>query len=701
MPLLECLRGSLTDVTPDLIDRIVEEQLAPTEDVDAAGETKTRTRAESRANAENQLGDEARLKRWKNAHQFCKAVAPRRIKDFKHPYPGSRDCEWQYDMDGNQVYRLRKIGDPDEIVIRSENGQTLSTETKPYSLCFPFLGTHWQLADFGIGVGLYYTILVVWMVFLALLFLINVPAMFCNKEFKRTMVEYKTCRGFNISYIGIKKNITQTLTWEKDMATCYPELEQTPNFCLFNYPNRYGPNNLTTYDHFISNQDYEGAIAANDPAIYDYGGSFVPVTLLQGITECVCMFLMIIMMVSVRRFEENVEEKFDLKSQTSQDYSIRISGVLPRDPKAYQTYFDNMLKQYKYLKVPGDPATSQFSNEGVVRVTVLYDIDKIMSSIHSNTLATRAYDASHLHYVAGDMDTVMNVKEQKEGYYLKGKNNKPTFSTWLKTKLGCTKFGYYATIHARDISNKRLDQSIQELKTVDVNADGTFVPIRNETTHCQEDDLEMAMYRLPIFAFVTFNLEAQQKFILKKYDERQGGFWKKYVKRCGRASYALELYRDHVDAIGKGSPYLVHPLPEDTSEEIRTQTSNLANSILEEATCVEAEEPSDIDWTKQGYLTGKMPLGDPDLSWAPRPGSTNKYRKKCCSNIVSYIIAALILVILFYILLTVETQAGKIKESFEKVTGPSAYLDRIVGWVLAGTVTIINAALPVSFTCLS
>ena len=53
------------------------------------------------------------------------------------------------------------------------------------------------------------------------------------------------------------------------MATCYPELEQTPNFCLFNYPNRYGPNNLTTYDHFISNQDYEGAIAANDPAIYD------------------------------------------------------------------------------------------------------------------------------------------------------------------------------------------------------------------------------------------------------------------------------------------------------------------------------------------------------------------------------------------------------------------------------------------------
>jgi len=122
MPLLECLRGSLTDVTPDLIDRIVEEQLAPTDNVDAAGETKTRTRAESRANAENQLGDEARLKRWKNAHQFCKAVAPRRIKDFKHPYPGSRDCEWQYDMDGNQVYRLRKIGDPDEIVIRSENG---------------------------------------------------------------------------------------------------------------------------------------------------------------------------------------------------------------------------------------------------------------------------------------------------------------------------------------------------------------------------------------------------------------------------------------------------------------------------------------------------------------------------------------------------------------------------------------------------
>ena len=75
-------------------------------------------------------------------------------------------------------------------------------------------------------------------------------------------------------------------------------------------------------------------------------------------------------------------------------------------------------------------------------------------------------------------------------------------------------------------------------------------------------------------------------------------------------------------------------------------TTSKGDQLLEEATVVEAEEPSDINWMTQGYLTGKMPLGDPDLDWQNRPGSKNKLLTKRCKNFSSYIIAAFILVIL-------------------------------------------------------
>ena len=88
-----------------------------------------------------------------------------------------------------------------------------------------------------------------------------------------------------------------------------------------------------------------------------------------------------------------------------------------------------------------------------------------------------------------------------------------------------------------------------------------------------------------------------------------------------------------------------------------------------------------------------MPLGDPDLSWAPRPGSKNKYYVKQCANIKSYAIAMTILIILFGILLAIETQAASFRAKFN-----NAYLDQAVGWILAGTVTLINLALPVSRT---
>ena len=155
-----------------------------------------------------------------------------------------------------------------------------------------------------------------------------------------------------------------------------------------------------------------------------------------------------------------------------------------------------------------------------------------------------------------------------------------------------TKFGYYATIHKQKSAKFNLDQSIQSCKQVERDPDATeesegngFRPVINATTSCQEDDPEMILYRMPIFAFVTFNLEVQQQFVVENYDQKDSGIWKTLVKKyCGcKTNYALQLYRDHVQAVGKTSPYLAHPLPADTPEDIREMTKNLgarATSLL-------------------------------------------------------------------------------------------------------------------------
>jgi hypothetical protein len=448
------------------------------------------------------------------------------------------------------------------------------------------------------------------------------------------------------------------------------------------------------WDKWVYNQDYKGVVELNGASLYDYGGSLAPVTILQGITECVCMILMIALILIMRRSEAAAAEKFDDLLQTAQDYSIRVSGILPRDPKAYKTFFDNMLKKHKEIHIENDPMTLTKSKVGVVRVTILYDIDKMMSALQSKILANRAYTAAHLHYSVRDVETTMSVEQQKEGYLKDGKNGKPTLSTKIKTMLGCTQFGYYSKIYNMENANEMLDQSIQQLKKVTLDSNGKFIAEIDENTKCQEEDPEILQYRLPIFAFVTFNTEAQQNVIKEVFDNRDKGLWQTLFKEgacCGKASYPLTLLREHFQ--NTDSAYLVHPLPSDTPENVVQETDSLNQQLLEYCKVVEAPEPSDINWTTQGYLTGKMPLADPDLSWdAPKPGSANKYKNKVCSNIKSYAIAITILIILFMVLLAIETQATSLRKAFN-----NAYFNQAVGWILAGTVTLINLALPVRY----
>ena len=335
MVLLEIKRGPLSSVTVNSIDRVIEENtsgMAELQDEETK-QARARSATEEKHAAKGQLTAEAKNKRFKRAHEYCRAVAPRRIKDFSYYKDGSGHCRWQTDNDGEQVWRLRQVGDPEYVEIRTSDGQTPTaarenTGTKPYNLCCPLIGSHWQLADFGIGVGLYYTMLIVWMVFLALLFIINTPAMFCNSQFKFKMAEYKTCRNFTN---GQQTNgVGAPLTWTQDAVYCGAPLGMTgttaviskngdeleksfSQFCMFTFPN-----NLTLWDNWVAHEDYVGVTTGSklDVRRFDYGGSLAPVTMLQGVTECVCIFCMIILMVALRRFEKKVEIRFDEALQT-------------------------------------------------------------------------------------------------------------------------------------------------------------------------------------------------------------------------------------------------------------------------------------------------------------------------------------------------------------------------------------------------
>jgi hypothetical protein len=268
MPILELLRGDcfgggVASVPPAAIDEIIsgnsavevaDSSVERKEEEETNNKSAASLRRMSRAKAKDALSEEARKERWKKAHEYCRAVVPRRIKDFSPYLDGSGDYKWQKDNDGNQIWRLRQFGDPDYISIRTRHAPTPASErqntgTRPYNFWCPIWESHTQLADFGIGVGLYYSMLVVWMIFLGALFLINTPAMFCNAEFKKTLNSYKTCRNMtqsnaaglsfsawnNASVYGVSaydcgSKLNMLPSAERSSITTY-EIQSVPSFC--------------------------------------------------------------------------------------------------------------------------------------------------------------------------------------------------------------------------------------------------------------------------------------------------------------------------------------------------------------------------------------------------------------------------------------------------------------------------------------
>ncbi len=657
MVLLECLRGSVDSIPAQEIDRII---LSDTntgieaDDAAVGGESKqTESQIREGQSQANQK------ERFKNAHKYCRAVVPRRIKDF-HKDPNNPNISiFTTDLDGDQTWRLRQIGDP--VKIQTHDGEEY-TGTKPYPVCCPCKEAHLQLADFGIGVGLYYTTLATWMGFLLLLFVINVPPMYCNVQFKQNLADYKACRG-------LSADNTTGLVPAEDCANFWGA-DAPPALCGFVYPDTV--NGTTTWDQWIAEQDYANSV--KQFSRFDYGGSLAPVTVLQGVVECVTIFIMIVLMVALRRFEDKVANAFDAKLQSCQDYSVRVSGVLPRDPQAYYDYYNDMLKRKGLMGQPGQP------NVGVLRVTVLYDIDNVVTAMRWRLRAHRNREAADIAYTVRDTAKTLDLDAQKEDYLKGGTDGKPTTCNWLKGKIGCGRWGTYLARESAKAADAALEKAIQELRNAE--RDGTL--ICDPHTGDAQDDPTMRDHRRPIFAFVVFQTEQQQTFICNQHDHG-------LLIRRKRYNNAVESLRNYVETTGKTSPMLAHPLPANATEADRVNRKQLGMSLLDNVSLAEANEPSDVNWSTQGYLTGRNPVGDADLDQTGRPGGSRKNCTKCLRNVGSLVVAAVILIILFVILLYVSISTA----SLSRGSLGSAYLDTAIGYILAGLISFINMLLPV------
>jgi hypothetical protein len=736
MVLLEFLRGSASSIPASSIDDIVNDEdnagidgLAISisfADEDAAargeGEAKMATVRRGAAHARTSIhsaalaanSKEKRQERFKKAHEYCRAVIPRRIKDFKRD--AQNNCEWHYDENGMQIWRLRQMGDPSSVRI---GGQDEDVGTKQYELCCAHknisqpitaicTNTHWALGDFGIGVGLYYTMLVTWMVLFAALFLLNAAPMYCNQQFKSNLAEYKSCRGLEFgngtfTHAHDARNLTCAMMWMPSSAVS----ESTPLFCGFQYPmpseytqlnasgeapvDRQGASNsttgwVTTWDLWIAQQDYAGAGNQIFPR-YDYGGSLAPLTPLQGGIQVASVLLMILFMVSLRRYFKAIGNEFDENLLSAQDFSVRVSGVLPRDPQAYYDHFNELLRQAGNLGGRGALIGVAGEHEhGVVRVTVVYDNDKMFKALRARSLARRAYKAALLAYEVRDPNETPDFQMQRE-LYLKGSKDgrTPTFSSSLKQMLGCGKSGMYAAHHRLVKAERAVEKAIQELKKQDETVKkGEYKPVYDGPGNTQLDDMDMQNHRRPIFAFVTFQSEDQQSFIKKYYD-------KGYLINRKRRQDGLECLVNYVQNTSEGEGWLKHPLPANAPADVKAARKQLGADLLDNCVCVEAQEPSDINWETQGYLTTKMPLGDPALDFTNRPGGANKWCHRVFRSFAAYTAAGFILVVLFTILLFVTVWTQQLLDflGIKDATTITA-----VGYGIAGIITLINILLP-------
>ena len=724
MVLLECLRGSADSIPAGSIDDIVQDDvntgldstmisLSLEDGEESKMATVTRQKSGSiHSYAINADSEEMRKMRFKRAHEYCRAVIPRRIKDYTRD--SSNRYEWHKDKDGNQIWRLRTVGDPSSINI---GGMDEDTGTKQYELCCTSrnanqpitaicTNTHWALGDFGIGVGLYYTMLLTWMCLLAGLFLLNAPPMYCNQLFKANLAMYKSCR--NLTYDVAVQTFMHSRDADagecKDLWSEEYLATSMPNICGFEFPNsatdwdfvtlntsgvdRLGASLNTTgwvtkWDLWIAQQDYEGAGDQLFPR-YDYGGSLAPVTTLQGSVQIISVIIMIAFMVSLRRYFYHVAYEFDEKLLSAQDYSVRVSGVLPRDPQAYYDHFNELLSQAGNLGGRGPLMGVPGEHEcGVVRVSIVYDNDAIIQALRARIVARRAYTAARLAYEVRDPSKSLDFEMQRKEYLKDSKDGKnPTFGVWLSQRLGCGKAAMYAAHHKLLKAEQNLQKAIQELKSCQKDENGKFQAVYSGPNKIQDDDYDMKNHRRPIFAFVTFQSEDQQVFIKKYYE-------KGYLIRRKRYADGLQILENYVQSTSEADGWLQHPLPSKAPADVKAARKQLGSDLLNVCSLQEAEEPSDIDWTTQGYLTGKMPLGDQSLDFSGRPGGSNKWSTKFLKSIQAYTVSAIILIVLFGILLLVTDATQRATIGFD-----NAYVSTAIGYIIAGLITVINILLP-------
>lgn len=661
--LLDYLRGDMDSIPLEAIDSIIDEATHTEETLEAQLESKNGQAAVVRRQSQRKRDQSERLKK---AHEYCRAVLPRRLRDFDID-PGNPGVKhFLVDADGKDVWRLRKLGDPQEIQTREG---PKSTETKPYPLCFPLVDSHWQLADFGIGVGMYFTTLVVYAGICGLLLAINIPMMLCNVNYKRALAKFPT--NFNTTNVTGPVLGTSAATaihaGVEDFFVAYESIRGSCGYDVLpeNYTDVWGPsiviNGVNVYNDTLTT----GSASSK----YDFGSQLSPVTPGQGITEICTIVILIAIMGLWRRMENRVADKFDAALQSAQDYSIRLSGVLPRDPDLIRDYFNEYLKSQGLRSAPGKVEA------GVVRVTMYYDCDDINSALQQRMAARAALREAELAH--GQNPEALPEDEQRKLYFKEGSEDAEVKNTcvMLKHMVGLGKSPLVHAQHRYRLAEERLEEAINKLRNT--NEQGEV--IHDPATGLAQDDPDLVRHRRPIFAFVVFETEEQQHAVIKEYDH---GFFRR-MKRQNEGHQVLQSY---VQEVGDDYNKLVYPAPATCTAEDRQLLQDTAIQLLQSCQAIEAHEPSDINYTTQGHLVGKMPVGEEGLELDGH--NTDKRIRYYGHKIAAWVVSGVILIILFLIL----QQLSKAQSREDLFTDSNLRAAFAAG--LAAFISIVNIALP-------
>ena len=233
------------------------------------------------------------------AHEYARAAVPRRVFAVDPTDP----TQLLYDrVTRLPVARLRRPYDTGHVTLYPVCPRRCSLESARSS--------HEALSDFGVGIALYYKNLIIMALLCACLFLVHLPAFYCNFTLnhfnvfdpKETLKPPEFC-GFDLATVVSMSSSSSSLNTKKSANTT----------SAFNSGWK-----------SLSSDSIAAALLS-----FDYGGgerSNLLVTPLQFIVAIVSCMTLLLAVVFSNAMESQEVEKADARLYSARDYTVQVEG---------------------------------------------------------------------------------------------------------------------------------------------------------------------------------------------------------------------------------------------------------------------------------------------------------------------------------------------------------------------------------------